>query len=269
MIDLCTQTCVAHTGVNIICKVERRCPQRQSLNLPSRSKYKYLRSKQIHLHRIQKINCIWVRISQNLLNSFQPFFKLIILFYLSFFILPVSRKSFLSNVIHSSASDLYLNPFAVWPHHRKVQRLITIRFWMTHPVPYPVRAKFINICYSRIYVPALLLLVHPGEHFKNNTYRKQIIYFAKLNILSLHLFPDRVNRLDSRPHLILNVHLVKFHHNRFCKVFINLRSLRCSFLYLFYQLLVSFRMFMFKTKLFKLSFYCKQAKTMSKRRIYI
>ena len=120
MVYLCSQTGISYPSVNGVSKVKCCGTLRQSFYLSSWRKHKNLRSKEIHLDCIQKVDSIRVGVRQHLLNSFEPFFQLIILLHSRCFILPVSCKTFLCDIIHAAASDLNFNPTTIRPHHRQV-----------------------------------------------------------------------------------------------------------------------------------------------------
>ena len=77
-----------------------------------------------------------------------------------FFIFPVGGKAFLGNLVHAAATDLYLHPLSVGPHHGQVQRLVTVGFRTAHPVADTVGTDTIDIGDSRVDVPTLVLLIH-------------------------------------------------------------------------------------------------------------
>ena len=74
------------------------------------------------------------------------------------FVTPVRRESALGHVVHASASDLDLHPFAGRGHHGRVQRLVAIRFGQADPIAQAVRVGLVEVSHDAVRAPDVCLL---------------------------------------------------------------------------------------------------------------
>ena len=120
MINLRSDTFISDIGMQGISKVKRCGSLRKCLDISFRSKYKYFGSEQIQFDRIQEVEGIRVRTFQDFSNCLKPFIEFGIFFYAVFFIFPVCGKSFLSNIVHTPAANLYFHPLPIGAHDCQV-----------------------------------------------------------------------------------------------------------------------------------------------------
>ncbi|MPM61172.1 hypothetical protein SDC9_108028 [bioreactor metagenome] len=181
----------------------------------------------------------------------------------------MSGKTFFCNIVHSPASDLYLDPFPVGTHYRQVKGLIAIGLGMAYPVTNTIRTELINIRNGGIDVPALLFFIHPGIYLKDDPNGKEVINFVEINTFSLHFLPDGVKRFYAGAHLIFDVHLIKRFNHRFGKTLINFIPLLSRLFNFSRKFSVRLRVFVLETKFFEFGFYGKKTQSMRQRRINV
>ena len=87
--------------------------------------------------------------------------------------------------------------------------MVAIPLRCGEPVTQAVGAIAVDLCNSRVDVPATVLLWVPILTIKDDTHGKEVIDLLKGNPLNLHLTPDREASLDTCLHLIAEAHRVK------------------------------------------------------------
>ncbi len=269
VVHLGTQALIAHPGMDGVGEIERGSPLWQRFYLPLRRENKYLRREEVHFNRVQKVNRVGVGVGQHLLNGLQPLVQLVILFNAALLVPPMRGKPFLGDIVHTSAANLYLDPFTIRPHHREVERLVPVGLGMTHPVAYPVGPELVNIGDSGIDIPTLLLLVHPGRNLKDDAHREKVVHLVKLDPLGLHLVPDGVDRLHACTHLVIDAHLVERLHDGYGKILVHLVPLRCTLLDFSYKVGVRIGLLILEAKLFQLRLDSEESQTMSQGRVNV
>ncbi len=252
-----------------VCKIECGGPLWQRLDLSLGSKYKNLRREKVHLHCIQEVNGIGVRVGKNLLDGLQPLVQFVIFLDPVLLIFPVGCKSLFGNIVHPPASDLYLNPLPVGSHHSEVKGLISVCLRMAHPVTDTVRTKLIDIGDGGIDVPALLLFIHAGKDLKDDTYSEQIVHFVELDTFVLHFVPDGIDRLYASPHLVLYIHFVKSLDDWHSKMFVNFIPFGRGLFDLLREIGKSLGVLVLETELFQFCFDGKQSQPVCQRGVYI
>ena len=120
MVYFLTDTFITDIGMQCIGKVKRGCPLGKRFYIPFRGKHEYFRGKEVQLDRIQEVEGIRVRTFQQFSNCLMPFIELGLFLYAVFFIFPVCGKSFLSNIVHTPAANLYFHPLPIGPHDCQV-----------------------------------------------------------------------------------------------------------------------------------------------------
>ena len=87
--------------------------------------------------------------------------------------------------------------------------MVAIPLRCGEPVTQAVGAIAVDLCNSRVDVPATVLLWVPILAVKDDAHGEEVIDFLKGNTLNLHLTPDREASLDTRLHLVAEAHRVK------------------------------------------------------------
>ena len=133
-------------GMHRISKVDRSGTGRQFDNAPFRCENVNLIREQIGFHALDKFKratCALLQFQQALhpalgtnLRGSTGFAVL--------FISPVRRDPHFGHLVHILCTDLDFNRNAVRTDHRRVQRLIAVRFWNGDVVFYPSRTRFIE-----------------------------------------------------------------------------------------------------------------------------
>ena len=127
--------------------IENRGSRGQSEQFAFRRENNDLGSKEIEFQRIEKVNRTWLGIVENIFDRAQPDIQFRLFVAFTYLVFPVSRKTFLGDLVHAARTDLHLNPVAVRPHHSEMKSLVAVGLWHGYPVACAVRMKFVNIGY--------------------------------------------------------------------------------------------------------------------------
>ena len=202
MVHLAANAMVPYLRVNVIRKIQHRRPFWQSPHLPLRCEHPYFLGEQVHLELVQKLQSVHSRLFQHLLNARQPLVQLRVAVRVSF-ILPMGRQPLLCDFIHSPRPDLHLDPLSPRPHHRQMQRLVTVRLRHAHPVPDAFRLRAVHVRHQRINVPTLPFLRLIVLRVEHDSHCQQIINLLERNMPPLHLRPHRIHALRPRRDVIV------------------------------------------------------------------
>ncbi len=123
--------------MDLICKIEGRGAFRQAYKGPFGRKNHYLGRKQVHLEFIEKFNWILKRIFEHHPYLLDPFIKLSLGRVVSLVLVMCCISPF-SDLIHSSATDLNLNPVSIRTHYCQMKGFIAVWLWPAYPVAQPV-----------------------------------------------------------------------------------------------------------------------------------
>ncbi len=191
VVDLCPDAFTTDGGMHSKCKIQRRSADGQHL---------YIALGRVHINFfcqergfkiLQKIDGIGILAAKCFPYLVKPFVKAAFICR-SFFVFPMRCQPFLRDFVHPFCTDLHLNPFTLWPHHRCMERFIPVTFRVAQPVTQAFRRRIIFICNDAIHLPAIAFFFLIGG-VNNDTDGKKIVHFFKAYALFFHLIPDAVD----------------------------------------------------------------------------
>ena len=109
-------------------------------------------------------------------------------------------KSFFGYFVHPFGANLHLNPLVFRAQHRDVQTFVAVTFGHTKPIAQTFGVRHVHVCYDRVGLPALHLLLIYGR-IDDDTYGKEVVNAFEVALLLLHLLPNRVYTLRSAFHV--------------------------------------------------------------------
>ena len=110
-------------------------------------------------------------------------------------VFPVRGESPFGDVLHALGADLHLDPYAVGPHHGRMQRLVAVGLGHRDPVAQPVGFRGVDVRDGGVYLPALGLFRGERQRLEHDADGKQVVYLLEGDLFALHLAPYRVDAL--------------------------------------------------------------------------
>ena len=114
---------------------------------------------------------------------------------------PMRRHARLGHVMHLAGANLYLDPLAIAPRHRGVDRAITVGFWLADIILEPPRHRAPTLVDGA--KRAVAVFLRAG----NDAEPINVGEAGKALILLLHLAPDRIGFLRATKDFSLNARL--------------------------------------------------------------
>ena len=205
-----TNASVAHARMNVVGKVEHRCPLRKLQQIAFGGEHKHLVFVEVEPELVHHLKVVArfqgrANVIQPLVN---PGFAA-----LHSLVAPVGSKAALCHLVHALGSYLHLHPLVFGSQHGNVQALVAVALGHREPVAQPLGVGLIHVGNNRECLPALHLFFLDGR-VDDDANGKQVVDALETALLFLHLLPDGVYRLGAPFHVKLQACLLQMFLHR-------------------------------------------------------
>ena len=162
-----------------------------------------------HVEQVESVN---IRIHKDFLYLGDPFVHLALVARKAVLLVcPMCSDTFFSDLVHSSRTDLDLDPYTCTAHEGTMKGLISIVLRIVYPVSHTVSLVSVHACDDREYMVALVAfgLRRVFARIEDDSDCIKVIDLLEINAFLVHLVPYRIWSLDPLLDLISEAGLLE------------------------------------------------------------